>query len=310
MKINILNKTLIKSVALASCFAALSLSSAQAADIFYADGQDPTLHDQFVNATEGGLIHAHNGGRIDITDSILGSESGRFTIIADDNNGQVSWVSLYKTTIYADNISINSEKHLSQNYVFLMDSDVNVSNGIHISNNGRLELEDSNLKGTIHGYSNSKLLVINSNIDGRILNLSDAEFNGSNTWKSVGSSKINNLISSGDLTVDFYITDDFDTLSLSNVTGDVSVIVNFTDEFIEQYLESYYSFNMFATIVGDISNVNWDVAYSNGHYSWDVRSPSNGSFVIENITVIPEPSTYAMIFGILALGLAIYRKRK
>jgi len=309
MKINTLNKTISMGVFLASCFAALSLSSLQAAD-FIADGYGPILRDQYVNAPEGGTIHAHNGGYIDITDSIFGSESGRFTIIADDNNGQASLVSLYKATVYADSISMHSEKFLSQNLVSLMDSDINVSNAIHISNNGRLELEDSNLKGEILGYGNSTLWVLNSNIDGRIVNLSDAEFNGSSTWKSVGSSSINNLISSGDLTVDFYITDNSDTLSLSNVTGDVSVIVNFTDEFIEQYLESYYEFNMFATIVGDISNVNWDIAYSNGHYSWNVRSPSNGSFVIENITIIPEPSTYAMIFGVLALGLAIYRRRK
>jgi len=45
--------------------------------------------------------------------------------------------------------------------------------------------------------------------------------------------------------------------------------------------------------------------------SWDLsRLYSDGIVSIAGSTVIPEPSTYAAIFGTLALGLAIYRRRK
>ncbi len=39
-------------------------------------------------------------------------------------------------------------------------------------------------------------------------------------------------------------------------------------------------------------------------------SLSGASIVITNGTAVPEPSTYAMIFGVIALGFAAYRRRK
>jgi len=36
---------------------------------------------------------------------------------------------------------------------------------------------------------------------------------------------------------------------------------------------------------------------------------NNRSFYIDNFTIIPEPSTYALVFGVLALAGALLRRR-
>jgi|GEM_PF-6831995 len=47
------------------------------------------------------------------------------------------------------------------------------------------------------------------------------------------------------------------------------------------------------------------------YYSDFMLSPTGVVTFLKDVSVaIPEPSTYAMIFGVLALGLAIYRRRK
>ena len=48
-------------------------------------------------------------------------------------------------------------------------------------------------------------------------------------------------------------------------------------------------------------------------YNGEINS-LNGSFLIENNSLyfvsVPEPAEYAAIFGMLALGLALWRRRK
>jgi|GEM_PF-5618011 len=60
------------------------------------------------------------------------------------------------------------------------------------------------------------------------------------------------------------------------------------------------------TIVGTFDDIEIHGSTLADGLSWN----TDNLYINGTITVIPEPSTYALIFGALALGLAIYRRRK
>ncbi|MCC5839647.1 MAG: PEP-CTERM sorting domain-containing protein [Opitutales bacterium] len=45
-------------------------------------------------------------------------------------------------------------------------------------------------------------------------------------------------------------------------------------------------------------------------FSWNDRRAGSGSPELGNVTVIPEPRTYAAVFGLMALGLILWRRRR
>jgi len=315
MKINTLNKTITKGVFLASCFAALSLSSLQAAD-FFADSGEYFNHD-YINVPEGGSIRAFNGGALYFSNSTLGSDSNRFVISSTNDLYQIGSSGVYfsGSTIFADSVSVDSlDRYEHANTIDIESSTLNVRGDINISNNAYMNVYSSNINANITGDNSGGINIGNSNINGTINNIDNAYFSGSNTWKTVGSSSLEyiTVASYSDLTVDFYKTSEADTLYFGNIYGYIQLNMNFTDEFIEEIIADggSYLFNIFDTIVGDSSSIGWTMETSNGKYTWEVRGVSHGNYVLDNIIMIPEPSTYAMIFGALALGLAIYRRRK
>lgn len=60
------------------------------------------------------------------------------------------------------------------------------------------------------------------------------------------------------------------------------------------------------------SHVGNEIEFNTLGFGMNGGQPENGGFVFDNmsVTVIPEPSVYAGLFGILAIGLALYRRRK
>ncbi len=63
-------------------------------------------------------------------------------------------------------------------------------------------------------------------------------------------------------------------------------------------------FSLFEDASVEVYDVNGDLLDSNSY------SLLGGTFTYTGGTAVPEPSTYAMIFGVVALGFAAYRRRK
>jgi len=324
MKINILNKTLIKSVALASCFAALSLSSAQAAD-FYAGPYQNYTHNGII-APEGGSIHAFSSSSLTFNNSMLGSSSGgKFNILCDNDyyNGNSNAARVYfnDSTVYANDILLTAVEYSFVSRMDLNNTNLYVSDRITLETQAIFTVINSNVVADIYGYGayENRIELTGSNITGHLVGSIELwSYDTASFWTSIGSSYINSieLSNGGSLYVDFVMNGGLAKFSVDAIYGGiVDVYVNFTDAFIEHiigYEGGSFGFNIFDTIVGDTDNMYWDIVQTNGNYSWSVTEQSAGYYVIYDITanVIPEPSTYAAIFGVLALGFAIYRRRK
>ena len=65
------------------------------------------------------------------------------------------------------------------------------------------------------------------------------------------------------------------------------------------------------TFVGTMDETNFSLLDHNGNKleGFELTTDETGSYIINNI-VVPEPATYAAIFGALALAFAAYRRRK
>lgn len=65
------------------------------------------------------------------------------------------------------------------------------------------------------------------------------------------------------------------------------------------------------TFVGTMDETNFSLLDHNGNKleGFELTKDETGSYIINNI-VVPEPATYAAIFGALALAFAAYRRRK
>ena len=74
-------------------------------------------------------------------------------------------------------------------------------------------------------------------------------------------------------------------------------------EWTDGIVDSYYS----AMSGGSLLSLAGELASASGYYNDPAGDRRGIGF---RVVVIPEPSTYAMIFGVLALGFAIYRRRK
>ncbi len=90
-----------------------------------------------------------------------------------------------------------------------------------------------------------------------------------------------------------------------------------TEKTVYDFLNSSLTFlfgDDYLTIGDDNSIISEDAGIVDGQYSIDIDEISNTltiSGYISNYTAaVPEPSTYAMILGVIALGFAYYRRRK
>jgi len=137
------------------------------------------------------------------------------------------------------------------------------------------------------------------------------------TWASTGSSNIDNL-SLDNANLEFDMTSISDSITTGNLTleGHSEALIGFTNDFLEEIIAAGGSMNdIDASIVTSFLDGDGDITYiyktSNDEGStWDIVNHGDGTFDISNINIIPEPSTYALIFGLLALTFATYRRRK
>ncbi|MBO7520611.1 MAG: PEP-CTERM sorting domain-containing protein [Opitutales bacterium] len=97
----------------------------------------------------------------------------------------------------------------------------------------------------------------------------------------------NSALSEGDVV-------DFTILTATSDTSYNDGILDFTDV---DTLDEIFEFK------NNISLADWE-DFDSGNLSWD------GANLILSLTYIPEPSTYAAIFGALALAFVAYRRRK
>ena len=106
------------------------------------------------------------------------------------------------------------------------------------------------------------------------------------------------------------------TVSAENISFE-KLIVNFAEDFVEGESASVDLNSIFGsstTVVLTALNSGKEFSVSDSHSEWNLDSVTFGSdgnvsFVVGS-QVVPEPATYAAIFGALALAFAAYRRRK
>jgi len=317
MKINKLNKTISKGVFLASCFATLSFSSVHAQASFTANGiYDNQNYSDIVETT--GFVSAYNGGSLSFTNSTFGAKTNsNFDIVIDNAlHTGTSEIHFYDSTVYAKQISMGSN---GITRLRIEDTNLNIDHYAFLGNGSVLDAYGSTLTGAIRSNGTGMLSLYSTTFVGYAENLDQILFSGGSHWKSIGSSSVNSIIIDGYVNLEFVMTYAGSTFQANSISGSYdfnSKSINFSDEFIEEIMngDGFYQVDVLSTIVcpGVYDGAGVYVYSSNETYEWDVTAISTGFWMIDNIRLIaiPEPSTYAMIFGVLALSLAVYRRRK
>jgi len=331
MKINILNKSITMGVAL--CFAALSFTSAQAIDIIQDNGYDATYNGSVY--PDGGTIKVGSRSSITFNNATLGTQNG-FEFSVTVENGYytamsgASIVSLNDSFLAASIISVSGTTGIGtyQSLFNATNSNISISGYLSLENNSVFRLTNSTvtaLGSGFHSYDGSTMELNSSHLIGYInggmghsgMNLEAKT--GASSWTSIGSSwvdsiYVDNYYSGASLNVNLVMKNMYTALNIGNTNGPIDYSINFTDEFLESIMagEGAFTFHVLDTIVcSNVTNPDdISVHTSNGTYQWDLVDFADGYWKIENISLIPEPSTYAAIFGVFALALAIYRRRK
>jgi len=311
-------------------------TSLSAADYIAPEGSGSGPYGSYSNyyyniTEENGSLISLNGSELRMYDSYLGSASGgRFTMILDNTsvNSPLAGtnIGLVGTTAYIDSINF-----INPNSPVLT---VNRSNTFIDT----AIISDSLTLSIVGGVFKAPLVQANSV---HVLGIGYAEFaaninnlyiSESATWRSIGSSSIGQLsVSHSTITIDFCITSPMDEIVVNSlIVGEdatISRTLSFANSLLEElfaedgfegYIDIYNIDANFLNIVstniaGTINSVY--VTETNGTYSWTVTEfvDSWGDQVhrlSDFVLLIPEPSTYATIFGVFALALAIYRRRK
>jgi len=298
MKINSINKFLTKGVVLAFALATLSFSSANALDIIVHDGEG---FDGDNSIAANGTIQFKGGNSsVDLhNNSQLGNAAGgRFSVTSVDPSPLYNSIhltensSLYVTGISATNLNI---RVVDNSYLY-SDSTIGLLGGssVYIASGGMIE----------------------SSLIADKLTVSSAY------WKSIGSSTITTGALICDSTIELVMTSGSDSIfvgSDSELDGDVDFKFSFTDDFIESIVggAGYFDLSAFDSIViVDMHDFRYmdsvSIADSNDKYTWTVTDLGGKNYRISDFSliVIPEPSTYAAIFGVIALAFVAYRRRR
>jgi len=294
MKINKLNNS-VKRAFMALMFASLSFSSASANNYIINNGEGLMIEDELQIS---GSFTFFGNSTVDIENSRLGTSfNGRFSIFSNDPTPAYQQMNLYNSTLYVD--SIYAPKNFTLNvkdnsFLFADDNTINMAN----------------------------LYVENSTLVANGIRVSSLNLESNSTWNTSGSSTITTAfhIHNGS-TVNLTITSAFDAIKASGICyiGDVYFNFNFSDDFIDSimYGAGYYDLVFADTIVGDPrfatgASYSINVADSNGTYTWIVTDLGHEIYRLSDfqLIAIPEPSTYAAIFGVIALAFVAYRRRK
>jgi|GEM_PF-2237213 len=221
-------------------------------------------------------------------------------------NSGATWNALEGSTVnylyVNDNASLNMLGSLTVNTLTVRNnatvnatSDLTFTN-LYVGNNATVITQDGKIIDYADLSNNSTLKVMNS-IYFQNLYLSDSTIN---------------LVLNSPYSIPFFASELY-------TSGNNVIKYDFTDAFIEEIMNDYneeypYTFSVtYAFIVGTTEGDGtwaYDIASSSDSYTWTVTHIGGGFYRFSDITLIPEPSTYALIFGAMALGLAIYRRRK
>ena len=152
-------------------------------------------------------------------------------------------------------------------------------------------------------------VIIEDDVSNTTVSISDRA-----TWISAGSSKVDTLILDG-ANIELTLTTQGDAITADNMTtsGMNDIIIDFSNDFLNEIMDGFMFDTDTAIIIGsgEKDNINYIIAESNKDGStWDITDNLDGRYTITNINVVPEPATYAAIFGALALAVAVYRRRK
>jgi len=279
-----------------------------------------SYNESFSTTEANGSFTFNSGAYAQFYNAALGNSSGgRFTMRM--NNAVL--VETYNTTMYTDSFFFDS----GGSHWELFNSYISVDNSITLNSGYTFNLL-INSNSTFAGRSISEnggtvglKIENNSHLISR-LNLRNLYMRNSE-WTSNASSKINYL-DVANSTINLVVSSLADRLEIGTLymeyISNVTFNVGFTDAAIVDILAGIGEWDivMDDTIVissidksGD-SNIYYNIATSSDSYQWDVVDLGH-KYVIKNITpivVVPEPSTYAAIFGVLALAWAIYRRCK
>jgi len=337
MKINITHNKITKSLLLASAFVALSFSSAYAGN--YSAPENGSNTYTGITDLSGGNITIGSAGSLTFRDSSLGTQSSRFSFAIAPR------VSIYgsqtfelnNTTAYVGSMDFSqdvSSTDIRLNANSILNSTANISNGggsIHMNSSSlfapRVDYYEMYVMtgskaileghfGTVNVHDSSKWTALSGSRVG-YLDLQDSTFR-----VELGNVRIENFTLTNS-TIELLSNSPYDTAVIRiqdfYIYGNNILKYEFTDEFIEMVMDGYdeeYPFVFSVTYgfmkVNTYGSGTWSygVASSSDSYTWTVTDLGSGQYRFTDFTLIPEPSTYAMVFGVLALGLAIYRRRK
>jgi len=318
MKINNINKFLTKGAILAFALASLSFSTAHATTDFII-GNNTTVYLDNEN-TDGGRIELGVDSQLSFSNSSLGNSSGGSYIFTSADplpSRSNSFALEFNSSLYVNNIQAKDLRLTvgwgSQMYV---DNDIRLSG----NNNSVTIMEDSTL---IANFIETKYLHMEVYSYGEFqLNAESASIHASK-WVSFGSSFVDSLTiaTGGDYgaVIELVMTSELDAIFSNNINiqpyAEVDFNFCFCDSFIESIMngDGYFDLVFANTITGSFSGTgtyNINVADTNGFFTWTVTDLGGEVFRISNIVPIPEPSTYAAIFGLIALAFVAYKRRK
>jgi len=284
----------------------VSFSNLQAAYFFAPSDETTTINNDVSNS---GIIRINERGIIVFQNSSLGTaESGRYEINCSSVGG-CELRALSNTTMYIGFVnSLYMNMTISGNSSIFFDNNVySPDYVITVVNNSTLKAP-SVLAKNIYLMSNAQAEFA--------ANVSATMSVNYSTWTSLGTSNIATLnIDHGAIELLMGSATDAIYADKINASAGSSIVHNFTNDFIDTIMsgDGYFDLNTENTIVSSNINgtIDMSVANTNGTYVWTVTDHGDGvNFRVSDFALIPEPSTYAVIFGALALGLAIYRRRK
>jgi len=262
---------------------------------------------------------------VNLTNSNLIADTDAIRVGTTASGGGTSEVNIIGGTVQAENrvvaqLAANASVYASGAVINFMDgAKANSKAGVLFDNSGIDPIHEAN-------PAFASIVEINisgstTEVAGRITDVRDSstttlKVSDSAKWTSTGASNVDNLILDN-ANLEFNMTSINDSIVTGNLTleGSSNALIGFTNDFLEEVLASGLMDNLDASIVTSFLDGDGDITYtfatSNDEGStWDIVDYGDGTFDISNINIIPEPSTYALILGVLTLGLAIYRRRK
>jgi len=219
------------------------------------------------------------------------------------------------TSIFLDNAQAHTPLEVHNGHLGLDNNSTFTATILTISDSS-ISIDNSSKLNTSYVYASENLSVIISR-NSEFLNTSKTDnwiFSGTLSLAAGGTfmGTDSNLTFDNNVSILFDLTNlsEYNETKISAQTitlkDNVTLIIsNFSEE---SPFASGDSFDLFdGTIVGTFASIQLN-KLTEGLF-WDLTDLYITGTIRVGGTVIPEPSTYALIFGILALALAIYRKR-